>query len=66
MSVNSITGEAHTYIANLNAAIDVACAERAAPNSPSYFVLEYSVTQGVTPAYIVSRSDGTILTAKYR
>jgi hypothetical protein len=101
MSVNPITGETHTYIANLNAAIDVECAARPAPANPSFFVLEYSVNQGATPlppgrvmrydspdatvwleglktptslaldestgtAYIVSRADGTILTAKYR
>ena len=101
MSVNPITGETDTYIANLNAAIDVDCAARPAPNNPSFFVLEYSINQGATPlppgrvlrydspsptvwleglntptslaldestgtAYIVSRSDGTILTVKYR
>ena len=99
-AVNPITGENHTYIANLNAAIDVECAARPS-NDPSFFVLEYSVNQGATPlppgrvlrydspnptvwldglntptslaldestgtAYIVSRSDGKILTAKYR
>lgn len=101
MLVNPVTGEAHTYISNLNAAIDVECAARPAPNDPSFLVLEYSVNQGATPlppgrvmrydspsptvwldglktptslaldestgtAYIVSRSDGKILTAKYR
>ena len=60
MSVNPMTGEAHTYIANLNAAIDVACAERA--NTPVSLALDESTGA----AYIVSRSDGTILTAKYR
>jgi hypothetical protein len=101
MSVNPITGETQTYIANLNAAIDVDCAARPAPSDPSFFVLEYSTNQGATPlppgrvmrydspvptvwlegmttpvslaldettgtAYIVTRSDGKILTAKYR
>ncbi len=101
MAVNPITGENHTYIANLNAAIDVECAARPAPNNASVFVLEYSINQGAAPlppgrvlrydspsptvlidglitptslaldeatgaAYIVTRSDGKILTAKYR
>jgi hypothetical protein len=101
MAVNPITGENHTYIANLNAAIDMECTTRPDPNNPSFFVVEYSVDQGATPlppgrvlrydspnptvwldglntptslaldestgtAYIVTRSDGKILTAKYR
>jgi hypothetical protein len=101
LSVNPTTGETHTFISNLNAAIDVECAACPAPNNPSFFVLEYSVNQGATPlppgrvmrydsasatvwieglktptslaldestgtAYIVTRSDGKILTANYR
>jgi hypothetical protein len=101
MSVNPVTGEIDTYIANLNAAIDVDCAARPAPSNPAYFVLEYSINQGATPlppgrvmrydspsptmwmdglntptslaldestgtAYIVSRSEGKIYSAKYR
>lgn len=101
LEVNPITGENHTYIANLNAAIDVACAAGPAPNTTSFFVLEYSSNQGASPlppgrvlrydsssptvwleglntptslaldessgaAYIVTRSDGKIITAKYR
>jgi hypothetical protein len=101
MSVNPVSGKAHTYIANLNAAIDVACVAGPAPDRATFFVLEYSTNQGATPlppgrvlrydspsptvwldglktptglavdestgsAYIVSRSDGQILTAKYR
>ena len=101
MAVNPVTGEAHTYIANLNAAIDVACVASPIPDAMTFFVLEYSTNQGVMPlppgrvlrydsssptvwldglntptslaldestgsAYIVSRSEGQILTAKYR
>lgn len=101
LSVNPVTGETQTFIANLNAAIDVDCAARPAPNNPSFLVLEYSVNQGASPlppgrvmrydsasptvwleglvtptslaldeatgtAYIATRSDGKILSAKYR
>ncbi len=38
LDVNPITGENHTYIANLNAAIDVECAAGPAPNTTSFFV----------------------------
>ena len=53
MAVSPITGENYTFIANLNAAIDVECAARPAPNNPTFFVLEYSVNQGATPLPLV-------------
>jgi len=94
MWVDPTTGAAHTFIANLNMAIDVACPSQ----GPLFLVLEFMdltatpplgrllTYHGPTPtvllpnittptslaldestgtAYIVSRSDGKILTIKY-
>jgi hypothetical protein len=49
IALNPVTGENHTYIANVHAAIDMECAARPAPNNPSFFVMEYSVNQGASP-----------------